>query len=61
MHGDHIVPFGLRHVEDHTVSEDAGRGYHDVEAPELVESLLNDVRSACCSRDRVVGSDGAAA
>ena len=39
---DHVVPFLLRHVEDHPVPQDAGAGDNNVQLAEVVDGRLDD-------------------
>ena len=41
VHGDDRVPFGLTHVEDHAVAQNAGNVDHDVNPTEFVDGLLD--------------------
>ena len=46
VHGDHCVPFGLFHVHEHAVAEDARVVHDDVEAAERVDRVLDEPAGA---------------
>jgi len=58
LHGHHLIPLLLAHVEDHPVAEDAGVVHEDIDAAELIDGGLDDVLAAVHRGDRVVVGDG---
>ena len=62
VHADHVVPFLLRHVEDHAVAQDAGDVNQDVELAEFLDRLVDETLAAFDGRDvHVIGNCVAAA
>src|SRR5581483_2788055 len=58
---DDGVPVGLLHVEAHAVAEDAGVVDQDVESPELVDGLLDELLAAFPRGDVIEVGSGVAA
>ena len=57
MHSDHVVPFLLRHVEDHAVAQDTGDVHQDVELAEFLDRLVDEALAAFDGRDiHVIGN-----
>src|SRR5260370_20687710 len=51
MDSDHLVPFFFAHVEDHSISQDAGHVDEDIQLAEFPNRVINDALSAAYSRD----------
>src|SRR5437870_5268383 len=60
VHGDDRIPFGLTHVEDHAVAQDAGRVDHDVYAAQLAHRPVDHRAHRVIIAHATVIGDGAA-
>jgi hypothetical protein len=62
MDSDHLIPFFFSHVEDHSISQDAGHVDEDIQLAEFPDCVINDALSAAYGGDihRVANRNSAA-
>src|SRR5258708_31426189 len=59
MDSDYLVPFFFAHVEDHSISHDAGHVDEDIQLAEFPNRLIDDALPAALSRYIPSVSNGA--